>query len=103
MKYLIAPFLLLFLASPLIAAEETAGAKNNLTIGPLSGVFTVRSGAPNCLVVEIAQDDFGEVTVDWTCINKTAARYQPKHFNNDLTTTVSYILKAIHEGRAKER
>ncbi len=56
---------------------------------------------PGCIIAMIATDT-AQVTVDWPCIERTVAKFDPKKNFGEMTTSMAVILKAVHDGTAKE-
>ena len=48
----------------------------------------------SCIIAAIWRD--GVVTIDWTCVDVTAARWKPGNARNS-TAAWAYALKAVHD------
>lgn len=53
-----------------------------------------------CILATIMEET-REVSVDWNCVEKSAAKYDPKN-GGEFTTSVAVLLKAVRSGTARD-
>lgn len=66
----------------------------------MAAPVTKKAAPEHCILAAIWRD--GGVTVDWACVDVTAARWKPGAARNS-TAAWAYALKAVHDGNANAK
>lgn len=70
---------------------------------PLTGTWSgsVLTTANSCTLATLGIPD-GAVAIDWACVEKRAAEYDPRSMK-DIYPAIAHVLKAVRDGTAKAR